>query len=423
MTARQPANHRHQRIRESIADRGEWKGDYAKLLADLGDSDPETLQSSGQAYSAAAKRFARTADLLRKYATVLANAWNSDDSIAAQRQLQRLFATTQDWSERSATVGAALTQHGSDLEWFRRNLPIDDNGRILRGTEKWDGYTKKDIEDLGLITKNGFLSADKTYEFATIEAAQRHMNYLNSFTFDANNKAMPEHVTTDLPETGTHGAGSPPSAHPPQAPGSGHGAGSGGGSGGSPGGGAGRGSIPTGGGGSPVAHGGGSQIAGPHPYASPASTPPVPSHGHGGLSGLPSGGPGGGGSDPFGRGGLGGLGGGSQGGVPGFGGAGAAGGGGGGIGGLPTTTGGRPGNSPRSVPGSGGKPGDWRGAKSAGGGAASGRSAKGMAGGAPVGAGSGGGQGEKDKERETWLAEDPSVWGGDDEDTSPPVLG
>ncbi|TYC07820.1 hypothetical protein FXF65_40460 [Actinomadura syzygii] len=48
--------------------------------------------------------------------------------------------------------------------------------------------------------------------------------------------------------------------------------------------------------------------------------------------------------------------------------------------------------------------------------------ARGGMGGAPMG-GRGGGKGEEDHERTTWLTEDEDVWGGNDDDASPPVIG
>ncbi|GAA2587558.1 hypothetical protein GCM10010411_20490 [Actinomadura fulvescens] len=376
----------------------EWHGGFPQMQDIMRACDPGRVRDTGEAYLQAAQRLEQTADLIRRHAVLLAQAWKGEDSIAAQRQLKRLFQTSNNWSAGSQKVGQALQAYSEKLTWYKANPPADDN-RIINGTVKFDGWTREHFHKVFGSAALG----DEAFKEAQKEAADRHINYLGSAAVDINATLMPKEVVHDLPAPGS-GQNPPPQSGIPS-----------GGSGGTPTGG----KVPGAGSGGFPGVGTGSV-----PVSAPSASPFGGGTGSGGgadLAGLGQPGPGGGapgGSDPFGRGNP----------APGVGGG--PGGGGAAAGAPPGGLGGG------AVPsaGSGRGTGAGAGAARPGAGPASGRqgggpatsggrtSRSGMMGGAPLG-GPAGNKEEHEAERTTWLSEDPEVWtGAEDDEAAPPVI-
>ncbi|TMQ97807.1 WXG100 family type VII secretion target [Actinomadura soli] len=351
----------------------DWDGGIDEMNRILNATDPNKVIEAGKHYTAAAQRFQNAAGILRKEKAALASVWKGEDADATTKQMERLEQSATGMQDVSQTTGKALSDHGTKLEWYKThqpgkgfigNISYDDAGVVAAGTMV-AGPAGGMIALGGKKLGEAFGLIDSAEE----KAAQEHMKRLGERTVEAN-RAMPDKITTNMPETSI--TSKVPTNN------------IGGGGGNIPGGG---GNIPGGGGSIPGGGGGGS----------------IPGTGGSGsdLAGLPPGG-GGGAGDPFGRTGLGG------GGMPGGGGGSIPGGGGGlGAGGL-----------------AGGMPGAGMG-RGGGAGAGMGKAGRGgMGGGMPMGGGrGGGGNGEDEHERTTWLTEDEDVWGGNDDDTAPPVIG
>jgi uncharacterized protein YukE len=376
----------------------EWEGSMKEMERILGGANPPAVDDAGKAYKDAASKFNASVDVLRKQAAALANVWKGKDADEAQKQMQRLHASAREIGYRSGQTGVALTDHAEKLQWYKDHAPK---------AGFMEGFDWGDVEAFRFGGLAGVAAKQYFCESKEDKAAQEHMNRLQGRTVEANGY-MPEDITTDLPDPGQsiwRPEGRPPGGHPP---------------GGMPGGGMPGGGMPGGGGNLPKdpfgnggPGGGGNLPKDPFGNGGPGGGGNLPKDpfGNGGggggteLAGMPHG-PGGAGSglggDPFGKGGLGG--------------GGAGGGLGGGLGGGP---GGLSGGAP-GMPGGlgGGAPGTGAGR------GVGGRGAGGM-GGAPMGGGAGGGGkgGEEEHERSTWLTEDEDVWGGNDGDTAPPVIG
>jgi hypothetical protein len=326
---------------------------------------PDKANQASTAYSAVAKELAAKARLLtEKHAPALIEAWGGDAAQKALDQLKLIHWTANDLSTKSTTSAQTMKWYGTEiLQWYK------DAGNSME-----DGFIHTGGDD---------------------DRARELMNRLNTRTAEAQN-GIPSTITTDLPARhGDQGV--------PTNPG-GPGGGPGGLPGGGPGGGGGA-KIPKGdpfgksGGNTPHLPGDGSQF----PNGSDGKFPG--SDGNGGLGGP--------GTDLAGfnpaSGGGGGLGGGGMGGDP-FG-AGAGGGLGGGPGGL--------GSAGAGLGAGAGGLGAGAGGLGAGAGAnGMGAAGRGMM---PMG-GAGHGQGEKERERSTWLTEDEDVWGADG-DAAPPLIG
>jgi hypothetical protein len=388
------------RIRATSIQPEPWEGSMADMDRILSATQPTAVDDAGDAYIEAAKKFAATAEKLRKHAGTLANVWKGKDADAAQKQMQRLHATSREMDYKATQTGTALKGHAEKLEWYKEKRPQEG---FLSGIDVGDVASFAFGGLTGLGAKRLFVGSEED------NAAREHMNRLQQRTVEANNY-MPNDLTTDLPDPGGSRFERPPGENNPP-----------GGGGRYPGGGGGP-NLPKDPFGSgdrlpqdPFGSGDGTNP--PRDPFGPGGGPDVPSDpfGPGGsgsgsgtdLAGFNPGGGGGGGGlggDPFGRGGLGG---GAGGGLPAGGGPSA--GGMGGLSGGPLGAGGGM--------GAGGAAG-----AGAGRGAAAGRGMGMGMGGAPMGGGGGKGGGE-DHERSTWLTEDEDVWGGDDGDTAPPVIG
>ncbi|WP_165969139.1 hypothetical protein [Actinomadura sp. KC06] len=381
-----------QPIRATTDNGQEWSGDMDAMNRLLESINSERVIKAGSVYKGTAAKFEGAAGDLGAQISALARVWKGDDAEATIRQLQKLQKSAEVLKQVSQQTATALSSHGEKLQWYEKNQPKEG---FFKGLS-WD--------DAGVVTGGTLLGGaagglaglkvDKAFGLIKdkeSEAAVEHMKRLSERTREAN-AAMPERVRLVLPSTNFFRGDPRP------------------GGGGLPGGGGGNlpggGSLPSGGGSIPggldgvgnsgdgTMHGGG--YGGGLPGGGTAGSD---------LAGLPGGG---GGADPFGRGGLGGglPGGGGGGGLPG-----------GGAGGL---VGGLPGAGAGAGVGAG-RGGTAGGGKGLGKGGSAGR---GGMGGMPMGAGRGGGGGGEDEhERTTWLTEDEDVWGGNDEDAAPPVIG
>ncbi|TYB40886.1 WXG100 family type VII secretion target [Actinomadura chibensis] len=372
-------------IRSNTDNGQQWSGDMDAMHQLFAGINPERVIKAGRVFRNVSNRFESIAGALRTQSSALAAVWNGDDADATITQMRKLQRSAENIYQVSGRTAWVLTEHGEKLDWYKEHLPKEgffkgltwDQAGIVTGGTLLGGPVGGLIglskgEALGLIKH--------TESKAAVEYVQR----LSDHAREAN-AAMPTQLDVELPQSQVSG-GLPPNTPPGDGvPGGGLPGGGGGVPGGGPGG------IPAGGGG-----------------GMPGGIP-----GGGGLpSGIGGGGgsdlaglPGGGGVDPFGKGGLpgGGLPGG--GGIPGGGAGGMAGGVPGGLLGSGSTSAGR------------GGVGGGRGLGKAG---LSGRGGMG----APMGGGrGGGGNGEDEHERTTWLTEDEDVWGGNDGDTTPPVIG
>ncbi|MFI0450863.1 WXG100 family type VII secretion target [Actinomadura sp. 6N118] len=414
---------------------GEWDGGLDEMKQILQNMQPQRVKEAGTAYTNAAAKFETTAGLLRSRADALSKVWKGEDAAAAQKQMQRLNATSKEMDAKLAEAGRALDHHANQQIEFQRTAP--GGGAIPNFT-----YTDATVFAAGAVIagpaggalavggkKVADVVGDLTGWWDSEEKAlaKEHMKRLQDSTIQTNNLRMPKDVTTDLP----YGGGNNQYTQPPRTdtgggiPGGGIPGGGipGGGvpGGGIPGGGTPGGGIPGGGvpgGGIP---GGGTPGGGIPGGGTPGGGIPgggIPGGGGGGggsdLAGIPKGGGGGGipgggglGGDPFGRSGLGGGGGG----IPG-----------GGAGG-----GGIPGGGMAGMPGAGmGGGAAGRGGAGTGKGSGLGKGgmrAGGMGAGPMGGAGGRGGGSEDENERSTWLTEDEDIWGGSDGDAAPPVIG
>jgi hypothetical protein len=387
----------------SEADGLKWKQvqDY------LNGTNAGTVASAGNAHNQASSSLASLASRMVTHAQLLSENWGGESATQAIGQFQDLHASAANASAANWQVGNVLNWYGNEiLPWYVQNAPHPGTLGSL-----W--------EDVG----GDDTSADT--------AAQQHLTRLNDRIVQAS-AAYPPSIQMKLPPNSNQGYGSGNTPGGGGAGGAGGGGAGGGGAGGTPGGAPGGvpgGGIPGGapGGGAPgggipggglpgSGSGGGGHLAGIHPVPGPGSGIPggglpggIPGGGTtggglpggdvpGGLRGLPIPGTGRLGGDPFG-GGPGGL-------AEGSGGLGAAG---------------------DAAAAEAGLAGRGLGAGAAGEGAAAGEaaSAEGAAGGMagmPMGGGAGG-QGGKDRERQTWLIEDEDVWGVNEGDAAPPVIG
>ncbi|QFG22081.1 WXG100 family type VII secretion target [Actinomadura sp. WMMB 499] len=427
-------------IRSNMDSPVEWDGGIDEMNQILDAMDPGRVEGAGNAYNGAASKFESAARVLRTQMSALANVWKGDDADATIEQMEYLQGSAESMRQVSDETGRALVNHAEVIRQFQSNRP----GKGFFGNLSWDdaGVVAAGTVVAGPAGGAIALGGKKIGEALGIldsaedDAAKQHMRQLGEATNNSNTQ-MPASISTNLPTTGQWRQDPPP--NPDLDGGGGSIPGGGGMGGGLPGGGSmpgGGGSIPGGGGVGGGLPGGGS-IPGGGGGGLPGGGGSIPGGGGGGgfpggggsipgggggigggssdLAGLPGGGglSGGGGSlggDPFGRGGLGGGGGGMPGG------GGALGGAGGGMGGAMPGAGGLAGGGMGGGRGAGG-------AGAGGKGLGSGAGGRGMMGGAPMGGGGGGGNNQEEHERTTWLTEDEDVWGGNDGDTAPPVIG
>jgi len=417
-----PKTTRHdEQIRMSPQGSTDWDGDMDAMNGILDACQPGKVKEAAQNYSAAGTKFQNAAGVLNAQMSALAGVWKGDDADATIEQMRSLKTSATGLQSTSTQTGKTLDDHATKLQWYKDHKP----GKGMFGGFSWkDGLVAAAPAGLPILAGKKIGEALGIIDSEEDKAAKEHMKRLSERTIQANT-AMPERLSTELPTTG-RGEEIPTNNTPGTTTGGVH-----------PGtGGSGK-FTPPGSGGSgqytpPGNHGGSGQYTPPGNHGGGQYTPPG-SHGgsgtydpnggnhggsgtydpggrKGGLAGLPGGGGGAGGGDPFGRGGIGGGGGGLGGGSMPGGGAGGAGSMPGGAGGL---AGGMPGAGARGA-GAGGL-GSGKGAAGRGG-----MGAGGMGGGAGRG---GGGKGEEEHERGTWLTEDEDVWGGNDGDTAPPVIG
>ncbi|GAA4640685.1 hypothetical protein GCM10023196_107220 [Actinoallomurus vinaceus] len=353
----------------------EKDADFDAIKSRLQNLKPDIASKAGNAYQSAANELADKAKLLtEKHAPALIAAWGGPAAQKALDQMALIHKTNNGLSDQSIQAAQSFKWYGEKiLPWYK------DAGHTMS-----DGYIHTGGDD---------------------DNARDLMNRLNGRAADVQ-KNFPEHATTDLPNQKE----ASPYLGDPNGPGGPKGSPLGGGGGKMPGGG-----MPDG------------KVPGNDPFGNPSNNknPYLPTGDHSNFpngSHLPGGDgskfPGGNGSnfpggsgthlagyDPAGLPGGGGL--------PGSGGTGLSGGGtglggdpfGGAGGGLGTGSG--MGTMGAGGVGAGGL-GTGAGANGA---AAAGRMAGG--GGMMPPMHPGHGQGEKERERSTWLQEDEDIWGGD----------
>lgn len=348
-----------------------WDNAIDEMNQILDGLQPEPVGKAGTKYSAVATRMNTTITDLYKHAQTLSEHWGGDDADGAMKQMQKMYNQAQQIQSTSDSTGSTLSGHSRTLANFKNpsNRPKGASGL-----------------ETGLSIAAGPLGfgADRA---AHNHAAREYMSHLQSDTKDANSY-FPAHIRSDqaysTQDSYNPNEGDPGGPGNPKVPG----------------GGGGGGHIPSGGG------------AGGH----------IPGSGTGGhIPGSGTGGhiPGSGGHIP---------GSGTGGHIPGGGGLGGAGGTdlagfhapGGGGGGL----GGGLGGDPMGGAGSGltGGPGALGNGLGGGLGAGAGAGGAGAAGRGMMPMMGGHNQGEKERERSTWLTEDEDVWGGDG-DAAPPMIG
>lgn len=441
---------------------GDWiRGEVQRIQAA---GTWNNLFAAGRSWNAAASKMDALRSTLTSVSTMLDGAWNSDDSVASQRAIQRLHTTAGNIAEGGRGVYTFADGSAAQLQTAVMNFPGADGGGGGEGTGRVAGAIAGTVVagPLGGVA-GSFVGGAIGGLFGggpdPDELAREALTNLNN-QYSAENTRLPYEVAAELPvianpegtgigdddwtEVGGYSPGQGPSGTsiPGPAPGtSGFNPGTvpGGPDGGGPNGigtpgGAGPGPSTT----LPAGPGDGFDPGAPPDYGGLDSAGPVPAGP--GLGGLGPGGVGPGGVGPGGIGpgapGVGGpgIGGGAAGvgpaGIGAIGGTGAAGRGGVGAAGarpgLAGGVGGRPGMAGGMAPmgaggaagggaarGAGGRGGPSNPNASGGARAGAGAGRPGMAGGvAPMGGGRGAGDGGS--EHDTWLVEDDDPWGGTD---------
>ncbi|MBO2454318.1 hypothetical protein J4573_45035 [Actinomadura barringtoniae] len=397
----------------------DWDGDMDAMNGILDACQPGKVKEAANNYTAAGDKFKNAAGVLGAQMTALSGVWKGDDADATIEQMRNLQTSASGLQSTSTQTGKTLDDHATKLQWYKDHKP----GKGMFGGFSWkDGLVAVAPAGLPMLAGKKIGEAFGLIDSEEDKAAKEHMKRLSERTIQANT-AMPERLSTNLPSSGVYNV-PPPNNSPGATTGGVHGGGGGSGSFKPPNsGGSGQFTPPGDHGGSgqftpPGSHGGQYTPPGSH-GGSGTYDPNGGNHGgsgtydphggrKGGLAGLPGGGGGAGGGDPFGKGGLGGGGAGGAGSMPG-----------GGAGGAGSMPGGGAGGLAGGMPGAGA-----RGAGAGGLGSGKGAAGRGGMGGGMGGAGrGGGGKGEEEQERSTWLSEDEDVWGGNDGDTAPPVIG
>jgi uncharacterized protein YukE len=350
-----------------------WDNAIDEMNQILDALQPEAVDKAGTKYSAVATRMNTTISDLYKHAQTLSEHWGGDDADGAMKNMQKMYNQAQQIQSTSSTTGSTLTGHAQTLRNFKNPANRPQGAGAL---------------ETGLSVVAGPLGfgADRA---AHNHAAREYMSHLQGYTKDANAN-FPAHIRSDQAYAGQTQY-TPNTTPDPN--GGGGGGGGGGGAGHVPGAGGTGGHIPGSGTGGHIPGSG----TGGH----------IPGSGTGGH--IPGSGTGG---DIPGSGDLGGAGGTD---LAGFHAPGGGGGLGGGLGGDPM--GGAAGGGLAGGPGALGGAGGGLGAGAGAGGAGAGMAGRGMM---PMMGGHG--QGEKERERSTWLTEDEDVWGGDG-DAAPPMIG
>jgi uncharacterized protein YukE len=336
---------------------------------------PDKVRTAGETYTAISNRMSTTIETVYTQTQAMGQHWSGKDAEACLKQMQKMYDQAYEIYDKSSTTGSALTDHATKLQWYRDHVP---GGGAVNGLSGGEAV-------LGIVSPTGLALKDSIFGSDDDNAAKEFMQHLQQRTTEAND-AFPSDIVNNQAGASVTDYNSP--TYPPGGP---NGPGNFGGGGG----------VPK----DPFGAGGGAH-APSDPFGSGHTGIHSPTDPYGGTGGHSP-------NDPFGTGGSGTS-------LAGFdptGGGGLAGGPGGGFGGDPLGSagaGGLNGAGPGGLgPGVGGGLGAGAGA-GAGGAGMAGRGMMPMAGGH--------GQGEKERERSTWLTEDEDVWGGDG-DAAPPLIG
>jgi hypothetical protein len=121
--------------------------DLASIIRYLKSSDPGAVTNAGQAYLRFARAYERITPKLAQAGHDLNEAWTGTDASAAQEQMRSLWASSHTIGTASRDFGTAVERHGSEyLSWYRTSMPLpkDDaearswmQGANERITETW----------------------------------------------------------------------------------------------------------------------------------------------------------------------------------------------------------------------------------------------------------------------------------------------
>ncbi|MBB6475064.1 WXG100 family type VII secretion target [Sphaerisporangium rubeum] len=198
-------------------------GGVESVRSKIENTDPDWLSTAGNAYIRAAGMLEDTYQLLESVAGTMAGHWRDKSSGEAQKALQMLHATARELAYRAREVGAAHNDYAADLREAKANLPTS-------GWFTWDddiGANWKTISPITII--EGAITGDTQSDN---DKAREHLERLNQ-RITAVYQTLPQQVTMVLPDPG------PPTAPPltqagyPGGGGGGYGGGGGGYGGGS----------------------------------------------------------------------------------------------------------------------------------------------------------------------------------------------
>src|SRR5690606_27998738 len=179
----------HEQIRK-VRDRQSW----------------QRLQSAGAAFQSTSERLTYVADLLRNNAESLAEEWESETSVAAQRALQRIAATATHLADTAARMSTFANRSAEVLQEAVSSFPPEGDTRSFG--EKF------------LDTINPFGDPNKEAKANQVRDA---LARLNEAYRDVNYTSLPGEVAADLPilpdpDSSRRENQAPPPYHPPPAP-------------------------------------------------------------------------------------------------------------------------------------------------------------------------------------------------------------
>lgn len=101
----------------------------------LKSSDPEAVAESGRSYQKFAAAYEKIAGELLTMRSDLHDAWGGQDAAAAQSQLREVWSAATTVQKTASTFGIAVERHGSEsLAWYKYNKPPSKN---LADAQSW----------------------------------------------------------------------------------------------------------------------------------------------------------------------------------------------------------------------------------------------------------------------------------------------
>lgn len=138
------------------------------------------LSWRGDTYTQVADRLEDIADAVKSEATTLAEEWNSEASVAAQRALQRIAGTARHLSESARGVAEFVYRSADALQTAAHDFPDDTD-------VSWWG----DVED--------FFSPGSPNQEAKYREVRQKLASLNETYTHINNVELPKQISADLP--------------------------------------------------------------------------------------------------------------------------------------------------------------------------------------------------------------------------------